>query len=574
MLKPVRKLIARLPLTFRVLYRQFLLRVIDLESLSIEADIPKFLGQFAGVLIMISLFQAAGAFLWSMSSHAPAAQLAFAWSKEQSLICDTMLVVGLIAVVSWDSIFPDRRDVMVLSPLPVRPLTILLAKVSASGAIVGMSILALNIGSGFAWPLVLAGSPGVLRFCPAYWSTMVAASLFLYCAVFTIQGFSALLLPRRIFLSLSALLQLSAYGLFLGAFFLLPTFTDLAEWASPRNHLILALSPPYWFFALFNQLNGSLPPALAWLANRAWVALGCAVFGAAASLTLCYLRTMKKTVEEPDLLPTRGGLRWRPRFGSPLQTAIILFSFRSIARSRHHRVVLAFYLSIVFALALALVPGELSAPALRPLSNDFLTDTIGMMALAVIGLRNVFPLPISLNANWILRVTQLRPSHEYLAATKRFQLLFGVLPVWLITAGLSLSFKPWQQVVEHLAVLALLGWFFVEISLIGFYKIPFTCSYLPGKTNVQFAFWGFVVVLLTLALSFAPFEMQMLSNPAGYASLLSAFAVAAYGLLAFNRHRARSAVLYFEEMPDPLITTLGLSHSPAMVQPGPRAIKP
>ena len=50
----------RLPLDFRVLYRQFLLRVIDLEALSIEADIPSYLGQFAGILIMISLCHAFG----------------------------------------------------------------------------------------------------------------------------------------------------------------------------------------------------------------------------------------------------------------------------------------------------------------------------------------------------------------------------------------------------------------------------------------------------------------------------------------------------------------------------------
>lgn len=567
--EPIRTLIARLPLTYRVLYRQFLLRVIDLESLSIEADIPQFLGQFAGVLIMISLLQAAGAFFLLGSTPAPAVQLALAWGKEQSLICDTMLVVGLIAVISWDGIFPDRRDVMVLSPLPIRPLTVLLAKVSASGAIVGMSIVALNIGSGVAWPLALAGFPGVLRFCPAYWFTMVAASLFLFCAVLTIQGFSALLLPRRVFLSLSALLQLGAYGLFLGAFFLLPTFTSLAEWADPRNHRVLAFSPSYWFFALFNQLNGSLPPALAWLANRAWIALGCAVFGAAASLILCYLRTMKKTVEEPDLVPTRGGLHWTPRFGSPLQTAIVLFSFRSIARSRQHRVVLAFYLSIVFALALALVHDELSVPALRPLSSEFLTSTIGMMALAVIGLRNVFPLPISLKANWILRVTQLDTPHKYLAATRRVLLLFGVLPVLFVTVGLSLTFRPWHQVAEHLAILVLLGWVFAETSLIGFYKVPFTCSYLPGKTNIQFAFWGFVVVLIALAVSFAPLELRALGDPTGYASLIGAIGITACGLWAFNRHRARSAVLYFEELPDQPITALGLSSSPAMAEPGP-----
>jgi hypothetical protein len=53
----VRSVIERLPLQFRVLYRRFLLRVIDLESLSIEADIPRCLGQFAAVLITISVFQ-------------------------------------------------------------------------------------------------------------------------------------------------------------------------------------------------------------------------------------------------------------------------------------------------------------------------------------------------------------------------------------------------------------------------------------------------------------------------------------------------------------------------------------
>ena len=50
----------RLPLQFRVLYRQFLLRVVDLEALSMEADVPKLLGQFAGVLILISVFQTIG----------------------------------------------------------------------------------------------------------------------------------------------------------------------------------------------------------------------------------------------------------------------------------------------------------------------------------------------------------------------------------------------------------------------------------------------------------------------------------------------------------------------------------
>jgi hypothetical protein len=177
--------------------------------------------------------------------------------------------------------------------------------------------------------------------------------------------------------------------------------------AAPENQWVLAWSPCYWFFALFNQLNGSWPSSLAWLAWRAWIGLGVVVLGAAVSLLLCYLRTMKKTVEEPDLVPGSRGSHWAPRFGSSLQTAIVLFSVRSLTRSRHHRLAFAFYLAIVFGIALALLRSELSGESRGPLLMDIIMSTYMMMIFAVFGLRNVFSLPISLTANWVLRTTQL-----------------------------------------------------------------------------------------------------------------------------------------------------------------------
>src|ERR1700746_1410572 len=121
--KPLTRLAERLPLEFRILHRQFLLRVVDLEALSIEADIPRFLGQFAGILIFISLMRALGA-LWFPP---PPDQ---AWRVQQGQIENMLLVIGLCTVITWDATFPDRRDLAVLGPLPVRPRTILLAKLS------------------------------------------------------------------------------------------------------------------------------------------------------------------------------------------------------------------------------------------------------------------------------------------------------------------------------------------------------------------------------------------------------------------------------------------------------------
>jgi hypothetical protein len=111
-------------------------------------------------------------------------------------------------------------------------------------------------------------------------------------------------------------------------------------------------------FALFNQLNGSLPPQFAWIALRAWIGLALAIAGAASSLLLCYLHTMKKTVEEPDLVPG-GGLHGCLHSASTLQTAVAHFSIRSLARSRQHRVAFAFYLAFVLGIALSLFRAKL-----------------------------------------------------------------------------------------------------------------------------------------------------------------------------------------------------------------------
>jgi len=560
MRKFLHTLLDYLPIQFRVLYRQFLLRVVDLEALSMHADIPKLLGQFAGVLIMFSLIQAAAAFIYSLNPPAtPEAQLAMAWRTEQGLISTMMLIVGLFVVFTWDSTFPDRRDAMVLSPLPIRAGTILSAKIAASSSVLGLAVVAFNFASGVIWPLVLVGFPGVLRLFVAYWFTMIVASVFLYCLVLTVQGFTALLLPRRFFLRFSTVLQIAAFGFFLGVYFLQPTLTTPSELTASQNQSILSASPSFWFFALLNQLNGSLPLSLAWLARRAWIGLAIAVLGAVTSLLLGYLRTLKKTIEEPDLVPVSHGFHWMFRFGSSLNTAVLFFTLRSLMRSRQHRLVFAFYLAVVFAITIRLLPQASPVGSRRPMSLEFLAATFMMMCFAVVGLRRVFSLPISLAANWVLRVTQLYSSQEYMAATRRSLLVLTVLPVWLGEALLSLSIRPMSQIVAHLAVLGLFGFIVCDISLIGFYKLPFTCSYMPGKANIQFVFWAFVIVFLPILGGGAVIELQALHHPLQYAGMMSVLAAVSLGLWAFNRYRAKSAVIDFEEVPQDVITTLGLT---------------
>ena len=552
-------------LQFLVLYRQFLVRVIDLEALSAQADVIKLLGQFAAVLVLFSIIWGGTALLVDVNRMPAAARVATCWTMEHRLIATTMLIVGLFAVLSWDSTFPDRRDVMVLAPLPVRARTLFSAKVAASGTVLGLSILALNIVSGITWPFILAhnGFFGIVRSFAAYWFTIFASGTFLFCSMISVQGLTAHLLPRRYFLRLSAFLQIAAFCLFLGVYFLEPGIVTQASVDNPEKQRLFAWLPSYWFLALFSQLNNSMNLAFTLLARRAWIGLALAVPGATSALLLSYFRTMRKIVEEPDILPGSHGVRWLPHLSSALQTAILLFSFRSLTRSRQHRVVLAFYLGVGFAVALSclnipIARQDLASAEFHPASLRFLISTIVMMSFAVVGIRVAFSLPISLPANWILRITEVHPAQDYIAATRRSLLVLAVVPILVGSAIFSVPFQPWRQVAGHLIVLSLLGILFTDLSLLGFNKIPFSCSFLPGKANVQFAFWIYLLLLIPLTEKGARFEQRALEDPFKYALTLSIMGIAALALWVRNRHQAESAVLRFEELPPAEILPLGL----------------
>jgi hypothetical protein len=161
-----------------------------------------------------------------------------------------------------------------------------------------------------------------------------------------------------------------------------------------------------------------------------------------------------------------------------------------------------------------------------------------------------------------LRITQLQPTGRYFAATRRALLLFGVVPVLTVASLLSLNFRPWRDVEQHIVILALLGCLFVEFALYKFDKVPFTCSYLPGKANIQVIFWGFAFIGTIFGIWSAVYELGALHDASKYATMAGVLVAAIVALGAMNLHRAKSAVLYFEENPTEVITRLGLIFVP------------
>jgi hypothetical protein len=138
-------------------------------------------------------------------------------------------------------------------------------------------------------------------------------------------------------------------------------------------------------------------------------------------------------------------------------------------------------------------------------------------------------------------------------------ILLAVVPVVVATAILAITFRPLHEVAGHLLILLLIGCVLAELGLIGFYKIPFTCSYLPGKSNVQFVFWGFLVLFIPLAMKCASLEQRALEGLPQFLGMTGSLLAVVAALRAFNYYRAKTASIYFEELPPEVITTLRLS---------------
>lgn len=416
--------------------------------------------------------------------------------------------------------------------------------------------------------VVIPGSTGILsypRSLAAYWISVSTAGTFTFCCVLGLQGMAAQILPRRYFLRISSWLQLAAFCVLVAGYCLEPW--PNAAFGDASDFRLLSWLPSYWFLAVFQQLNGTLHPALGPFAHRAWVGLGIAAGSTAIGYVLSYFRTLKQIVEEPDILPTRRALSWMPSFGSPLHTAIARFSIRTMLRSRQHRVIPAFYLGLGFAISILFLKSPEEQKMLLANSGGapwqkaaipLLVSSIVLMASWVIALRVVFAMPLELPANWIFRVLPLGGAAECLAASRRALYTLVLLPVCGISAGAFLWLWPWQPAMGHLAILILLSLVLIEVGLHNFQKLPFTCSYLPGKTNLNVSMLFCTLLFNLLVFWAARWERNALAQPGVLLQLLIVLGVAALWARSRANQLARSATaeIRFEETPDPAIFSL------------------
>jgi hypothetical protein len=104
-----------------------------------------------------------------------------------------------------------------------------------------------------------------------------------------------------------------------------------------------------------------------------------------------------------------------------------------------------------------------------------------LMFACGIGARAALALPIEYRANWIFQVTEERKARrDQLRAVDRLVTLY-VIGVPLVLAAPILWLAHSTKALLPAVVIAAVGLVFVHAVLLDWRRIPFTCSYLPGK---------------------------------------------------------------------------------------------
>ncbi len=93
----------------------------------------------------------------------------------------------LFTVLAWNNVLPDRRDRLILGLLPVRPRTVLLAKLAALGTALGVAVRGPEPVHGARLSFRRSCRPGagmtaVVFGFVSYWIAMLAAGFAVCCA--------------------------------------------------------------------------------------------------------------------------------------------------------------------------------------------------------------------------------------------------------------------------------------------------------------------------------------------------------------------------------------------------------
>ena len=468
----------------------------------------------------------------------------------------TFSVIGFAAFFEWDMLFPNRRDFVILAPFPIRLRDVFAAQVTALAKFLGLLIIAVNIFPTLfvcLMSLTARYRGTAVRLVAAEIAAAAGASTFAFLGVAAFQGLLINVTSPRLFRRISPYVQMCGMSLMILSIVTFPTYVQLLRPAAENHRIWLWLFPPVWFTGLYDVFLKT-PGLFADLGLYSLRMLGAGTAVFALTWAAGFRRHYRRTLESEEAGPqVRSARVPDPMSRRPEERAIFRFSGQTLARSRKHQLFLVTYLSVGISLAIN------SAADVRAghivLSEEGARKFPFLIAFFVIsGFRAVFQFPAELAANWLFRITEARWAEIARGVTRRRVLVSGLVPVLALLLPLEIAVWGGWRAPLYTAFQFAAGALLIELMFWTFDKVPFTCSYFPGRTNLSILFLLYFYGFTIYSSNLADLELAV----AGRWIIGVLFFCAAAGLLtlAWRRHPAPSAVRF--DAAEPAIQTLDL----------------
>jgi hypothetical protein len=452
-----------------------------------------------GVLVSLLMFEKYGSLIRFLRGDGTFDPFIATIPDEYFFIVLSMSVSCAVVLWRWNSIFLDRRDYTNLVPLPISLTRIFFANLGAIFALTVVLTLVVNAASFVLFPVAVLGSQGpflkLLRFAFGHAVSVSLSSVFSFLAIFALSGTLMACLPYRLFRRISVYVRFAVALCLLAVLATSFTVFSILSHGSQLTHQRLGGFPSAWFLGLTETLWGNGHDIFfASLTRRAIVSLALSLLVSVLAYAFSFRRCFVRIPEVADVGPLPRG--WRLRLPAILLDVTILrsakrracyhFVSRTLLRSEAHlQIVLAFAaLGLVVAaqtVNAAVHPGfsfTVQPPSIALLSVPYI-----LSYCLLLGIRLAFEIPLDLSANWIFKLW-IEPGGELPRQVARRVLLAFSLG-WLAPLCLLYSAILWGW----LTALLQTGLFiacsavFVEVLLVKFRKIPFTCTYPPFESN-------------------------------------------------------------------------------------------
>ena len=549
----------------RLLFRHFLHQHASFEGIATGGDakyvVIAVLSLLAGPGYLVSLVAAQSGPLLAVAYRGRLPPELWLWKHEWLLLAVSLVAVSAFVAVQWRSFVLGGRDFRILSLLPISRRAVMSAKLLSLVVVVLLLHLAINTLPGMWLPV--ASPFGYFRAAVALQAALLLQTVFACAAIVGIQGLVSLLLPavaaRRVSAALQAVILLGVVLLFVAE----GSISRLAFAMRDASHPVNALVPVVWFRAVYVRLLGVDSAVVAAQARLALLA----TLAAVAVAVPCSLLGFRDAGEEGRRYGR--GLASSSRIGAlvawgarPRARAVASFVSAGLFRSTSA----GFLARGLFLVGTALTLSGFIGVALRDLgynapvlpAEPLHAPAFVLPFFALVGLRLAAVYPAELGASWIFRLTEIPGSIDYAAGVRRAALVRVVLPLLALLAVPYAFFWGPVRTAAYLGLGLAVALVTSEWLFLGFPKVPFTCTYQPGKANLRVTWPKHFAVFVVYCGVLPSQAVRVLQSPLAWTLSVGALVIA-WGLLVRLRERqARAGRLVFDDVAHPYLTMLNL----------------